>query len=91
MPYYISCTLGVRAKTKLRTGRIFIQVSCEVNDGVVVRDLFNVFAQNVVAGTAGKIVSGKKPADMRAQITTATGNKNSHLNKSGAWSLESKN
>src|SRR5882672_9103141 len=76
---YIRGALSVAAKAKLCAGRIFIQVSSEVNDGVVVPDQLNLVAKDVMAGPAGKIVGVKKPADVRAQVTTTTGYKYFHI------------
>jgi hypothetical protein len=54
-------------------------MACQVNDGVVVRNQPNVFlTKNVMAGAAGKIIGGKKPADMCAQVTAAASNKDFH-------------
>ncbi len=80
--YDVRRAFSISAKTKLSSPAVFIEVSGEVNYGVIVIDEFDVFTvKYVVAGAPREIIGIKEAANLRAQITTAAGNENFHLNK----------
>src|SRR5215216_2761794 len=59
---------------------MFVEVSSEMNDGVVFLHTFDrLLVANVKSGTPGKILGCEILPDKRAEITTATGNQNLHI------------
>ena len=76
---HVRRAFSVSAEAKLRAIRIFVQVSGEMDDGVVISDRPDiVFTQYVVAGTTREIISIKKVPDVCAEITAAAGNEDFH-------------
>src|SRR5689334_23088736 len=59
---------------------MLVEVRGEMNHRIVLADSLHVVRiEDVETRAAGKIVGGEKLADVSSQVTTATGNKNSHL------------
>lgn len=88
MLYYVRRAVGICPKTKVGCCWVLVEMGGEMNYGVILSHDLEVFVvEDVVAGAPREIVGIKEAANVRAQITTAAGDENFHLNQINGQAL----